>query len=248
MVVTWLLEGVAPDGSRVTYPLGKFPFRVGRDPDSELTVIAPGLSRRHAQLTIDIASGELLVSDLGSTNGTFVNRRRLEQPEALRDNDIVHFGSAEFRLRSAADKAAVGTPHDERTVVHTVAGKKLSEHFVANEREFRALLQGQGLASAVQPIVTADGGALFAYELLGRGAHPGLPQSPMHLFSMSARLNLEAELSTAFRNHGVEAVAPHLGNVALFVNSHPAETFTAAFASHIEHLVRTARWTSARRS
>ena len=233
-----MLEGVAPDGARVTYPLAAFPFRVGRDADNELTVIAPGLSRKHAMLSVDPISGELLLSDLGSTNGTYVNRSRLSAPRALSDNDIVHFGSAEFRLRAAAEHAAMLAPHEERTVIHTKSGSRLSEHFVANEREFRALLQGYGLASAVQPIVVADSGALFAYELLGRGAHPALPQSPMHLFNLSARLNLEAELSTAFRQHGIEAVAGHLGEAALFVNAHPTETFTAAFIGNIEQLVR----------
>ena len=238
MPVAWLLEGLAPDGSRVSYPIAAFPFRVGRDADNDLTVIAPGLSRRHALMTIDIGTGELLVSDLGSTNGTFVNRARLEEPKAVHDNDIVHFGSAEFRLRAiTGDDAEALNANDGRTVIGPKAGK-LSEHFVANEREFRTLLQGQGLESAIQPIVAASDGALFAYELLGRGGHPHLPRSPVHLFHLAARLNLEAELSTAFRHHGVEAVAARLGTAALFINAHPAETFTAGFCESLEQIVR----------
>ena len=45
--------------------------------------------------------------------------------------------------------------------------------------------------------VQAQGGGLFAYELLGRSTHPDLPASPMHRFSLATRLNLEAEISEA---------------------------------------------------
>jgi EAL domain-containing protein (putative c-di-GMP-specific phosphodiesterase class I) len=106
-------------------------------------------------------------------------------------------------------------------------GRVLSENFVRGEREFLAMLQSQhGLSAMVQPIVDARSGRLFAYELLGRCKHPSLPASPVHLFQLAATLGREAELSIAFRNHGVPAVAPRLKGARLFVNTHPDETFT----------------------
>ncbi|MEP7300664.1 MAG: EAL domain-containing protein [Caldimonas sp.] len=117
------------------------------------------------------------------------------------------------------------------------AGGPLSEHFIASEAQFLALLAGDGLAAAVQPIVADDDGRLLAYELLGRCTQPGLPNSPQHLFALATRLNRAGELSEALRRHGVARVAPHLGGALLFANAHPAETFEPAFLPGIARLV-----------
>jgi len=233
----WLLEGVASDGSRLTYHVSPIPFRIGRDADNDLAVTALGLSRRHANLTTDENTGRLRLTDLGSTNGTFVNRRRVSDSCLLCENDIIHFGSAEFRLRPVQpDRSVILPPSDLRTVM-VDPGRGLSEHFVANEGQFMSLLQGQGLSGAVQPIVAACGGGLVAFELLGRSTHPELPASPIHLFRLAAQLDREAELSQAFRSHGVNAMASRLGHAALFVNTHPSETFEEGFFSAVTGLL-----------
>jgi EAL domain-containing protein (putative c-di-GMP-specific phosphodiesterase class I) len=233
-----LLEGIGTDGSRLTYNVSPMPFRIGRDADNELTVTALGLSRRHANLTADEITGRLRLTDLGSTNGTFVNRQRVSGSCLLHENDIIHFGSAEFRLRPVdPDRTVILPPADHRTIM-AAPGSALSEHFVPNEKQFMDLLQGHGLSGAAQPIVAAQGGALAAYELLGRCTHPELPNSPIHLFHLAAQLKREAELSEAFRSHGVNAIAARLGPAALFVNTHPTETFEDGFFAAITVLLQ----------
>jgi EAL domain-containing protein (putative c-di-GMP-specific phosphodiesterase class I) len=232
-----LLEGIGTDGLRLTYNVSPIPFRIGRDADNELTVTALGLSRRHANLTADEASGRLRLTDLGSTNGTFVNRRRVTGSCLLQENDIIHFGSAEFRLRPLEPDRSVILPMNDMRTIMVEAGRALSEHFVPNEPQFMALLRGEGLSGAAQPIVAAKGGGLVAYELLGRCNHPDLPKSPIHLFHLAAQLKREAELSEAFRSHGVNAIAARLGHAALFVNTHPSETFEDAFFAAITKLL-----------
>ena len=238
MDAMWLLEGIATDGSRLRYYVSPIPFRIGRDADNDLSVTALGLSRRHANLAADEITGRLRLTDLGSTNGTFVNRRRVTGSCLLCENDIIHFGSAEFRLLPIQpDRSVILPPADVRTIM-AAPGAALSEHFVSNEIQFMELLQGQGLSGAAQPIVAAQGSALVAYELLGRCTHPELPPSPMHLFRLAALLKREADLSEAFRRHGVNAMAPKLGGAALFVNTHPSETFEDGFFSAITTLLR----------
>jgi len=237
VAATWLLEGIGTDGSRLTYNVSPIPFRIGRDADNELTVTALGLSRRHANLTADEATGRLRLTDLGSTNGTFVNRQRVTGSCLLRENDIIHFGSAEFRLRPLEPDRSVILPMNDMRTVMVEPGRALSEHFVPNEPQFMALLRGEGLSGAAQPIVAAVGGGLVAYELLGRCNHPDLPRSPIHLFHLAAQLKREAELSEAFRSHGVNAIASRLGHAALFVNTHPSETFEDGFFAAISQLL-----------
>ena len=224
----WFLESVAADGSRVTHAINKLPFRVGRDAVSDLAVDARGLSRQHAEFQLD-ASGALRLADLDSTNGTFVNRERIRGSRLVVENDVVHFGNAEYRLGvETATRMAQAADDGERTLIAPV-GSVLSENFVRHERQFMELLRGHGLAAAVQPIVHAGTGKLFAYELLGRCTHPDLPASPIHLFHLAAMLDREAELSSAFRDYGISAVGPRLNGTKLFVNAHPKETFAEGF-------------------
>lgn len=231
----WFLEGVAADGSRVTHPIAQLPFRIGRDPQAELAVEARGLSRQHAEFREE-AGGRLLLADLGSTNGTWVNRQRIDGPRWVAEADILHFGNAEFRLGSETATTLVartGSPAEERTML-VASGR--SSHFVEHEKEFRQLLGGEGLAAAVQPIVQAEGGAVFAYELLGRCEHPVLREPPGRLFDIAGKLGLRGALSTAFREHGVRAVAGRLGGAKLFVNTDGDETGHEAFFESLQAL------------
>ena len=40
-----------------------------------------------------------MLYDLGSANGTFVNGKRIDAPEALADGDTVRFGEVEFAFK-----------------------------------------------------------------------------------------------------------------------------------------------------
>lgn len=239
MDATWYLETLAKDGSRVVHEVRKLPFRVGRDPASDLPEATMGLSRRHAELSADI-SGRLRLTDMDSTNGTFVNRQRVNGSVLLADNDVIHFAHAEFRIRVRNDESAtfVGrkAAQDEDRTVIVPAGRGLSEDFVPNEREFKDLLRGQGLSGALQPIVDMRTREVFAYEWLGRGLHPDLPQSPIRLFQMAARLDRESELSQAFRDYGIKTVSARMKGATLFVNTHPKETFDEGFLRALSQL------------
>jgi pSer/pThr/pTyr-binding forkhead associated (FHA) protein len=69
----WYIEYIATDGAQARHWIRSLPFRIGRDIDNDLYLTAPGLSRHHAELVAD-GTGRLLLADLGSTNGSFVNQ------------------------------------------------------------------------------------------------------------------------------------------------------------------------------
>ncbi len=232
----WFLESVAADGSRVVHPIDRLPFRVGREAGNELAVDARGLSRRHAEFRLG-TDGALVVHDLDSTNGTWVNRERIKGERVLAENDVLHFGNAEYRLGlETATRMATRAFEDEGRTMMVPTGAKLTENFVQHEREFRELLAGQGLTCAAQPIVAARDGALRAYELLGRCEHPALREPPGRLFDLARKLKLEAPLSAAFRRHGITRIAPVLAGARVFVNTHPDETFTPGFLDELRTL------------
>jgi pSer/pThr/pTyr-binding forkhead associated (FHA) protein len=83
-----------PGGRRVS---------VGRVSDNELSLNDASVSKIHAAITMN-QQGTLLVADTGSTNGTFINGRRIAYGEArqIEDRDVVGFGDVEVRFRKTA--------------------------------------------------------------------------------------------------------------------------------------------------
>ena len=71
-------------------------FIVGRDGGSDIVLKDDTeVSRSHAKLD-PREDGTVLVTDLGSTNGTFVNGQRISGSVVLRDGDNVRFGDTSF--------------------------------------------------------------------------------------------------------------------------------------------------------
>jgi DNA-binding winged helix-turn-helix (wHTH) protein len=87
--------------------LGEGEHVLGRDPDLELFLDSPGVSRRHAR--IRIAGGEATVDDLGSKNGTFVADRRLDSPTRLVDGDRIRVGSVQLTFNAVRTWASTRT-------------------------------------------------------------------------------------------------------------------------------------------
>jgi len=77
-------------------------LNVGRAADSELSLNDASVSKIHAALVMN-QEGTLLVADTGSTNGTYINGRRIAYGEArpINDGDVVGFGDVEVRFRKS---------------------------------------------------------------------------------------------------------------------------------------------------
>jgi DNA-binding winged helix-turn-helix (wHTH) protein len=75
---------------------------LGRAPDAEVWIDAPGVSRQHARIRVDGA--EAWLEDLGSKNGTYLRGKAVTAPEVLRDGDQIRLGSVvvTFRIPPAA--------------------------------------------------------------------------------------------------------------------------------------------------
>lgn len=84
---------------------------VGRIPGNDLVLRAGNVSRQHARFVY--RDGRLIVSDLGSANGTYVNGRRIRHATILRDGDEVWIGDFYLRVEigpqaPASDMGAYG--------------------------------------------------------------------------------------------------------------------------------------------
>lgn len=70
---------------------GVCPVVVGRSSECDLLVLDPEVSRKHARF--DAQNGVVYVSDLGSSNGTFLNGRRLDDAIEVRPGDAIDVGT-----------------------------------------------------------------------------------------------------------------------------------------------------------
>jgi pSer/pThr/pTyr-binding forkhead associated (FHA) protein len=75
-------------------------FLVGRDPACHLRPASPLISKRHCVLLQ--GDGKVFVRDLGSTNGTFVNRQPVRGESELHHDDQLMIGPLMFRVRVEA--------------------------------------------------------------------------------------------------------------------------------------------------
>jgi EAL domain-containing protein (putative c-di-GMP-specific phosphodiesterase class I) len=228
----WMLESCAGDGGLLQRtPIDPVPFRVGRAPSLDLVLPSPHVSKNHAEIYSD---GEALrVRDLGSRNGTFLNRQPVADA-ALHRGDVLHFGDFEFRIASE-NGARAETADTERTMIHRGT---LSRQFATGASDMRTLLEEGQVTMVFQPIVNLPGRSTVACEALGRGRHPDLPESPVELFDIAAEIGPEAqaELSRLFRRRAVEMIKDQEETPLLFLNTHPAELELPGLLESLEEL------------
>ncbi len=129
---------VLPEGSTLV---------LGRDTTCDLPILDPGVSRRHADVRVD---GEVLVlQDLSSRNGTWLNGKRIGKGQA-RVGDLISFGPVELAVvEEVAPRVAITAPfaldgaatmvreramRSQAEAVEAVAGRRLSQLVAVAQR------------------------------------------------------------------------------------------------------------------
>jgi EAL domain-containing protein (putative c-di-GMP-specific phosphodiesterase class I) len=207
--VTWLLSGqVAEDQPLRNVRVDSSRFLVGRKPEASLCIPSPTVSREHAELTV--VDRELLLRDLGSTNGTYVNGTRIQAPCTVRHGDLLQFGQVVFRAVQQSTESGPKTIQDDS------CDRALALI------QFDQLMTQRAVTPHFQPIVSITDRSVLGYEVLARSRFFGL-KDPHSMFAAARVLNLESELSRIFREEGARTGQILPANHLLFVNTHPAE-------------------------
>jgi EAL domain-containing protein (putative c-di-GMP-specific phosphodiesterase class I) len=177
------------------------------------------VSKAHAEIYTDGLT--LRVRDLGSRNGTFLNREQVKDGP-LHERDVLHIGNYEFRVAREFVIEEDNCEDAEGTIIQTTP---LSRNFIAGASRIRELIDQAAVTMYFQPVVTLPGGKVSACEALGRGRLQPLPESPVELFALAEASGPEAqaELSRLFRRKAVELVKDRPEPPRLFVNTHPVE-------------------------
>jgi len=97
------LEVGPEDAPLARHPIGMLGAKLGRSAPAEIVFADKRISRRHCE--VEIKNGEMLVTDLQSTNGTFVDGERIEAPTVLPAGSELKIGDIVLthRVRALAD-------------------------------------------------------------------------------------------------------------------------------------------------
>jgi adenylate cyclase len=91
---------------------------LGRTAANTIVLESPKVSRRHALMHLQNI-GELWLIDFGSSNGTFLNKRRIHHPIRLSDGDQITIGDQVFRFRQPL---AISEEHKTAVMERTLRG------------------------------------------------------------------------------------------------------------------------------
>jgi len=95
----WILQSFEPEDAGLTFRLLPGTLKtMGRAPRADFVVDAALVSRVHCRFTLN-ETNELQLEDLGSTNGTFVNGKKVRRTQ-LSDGDKLTVGRVRFVVNS----------------------------------------------------------------------------------------------------------------------------------------------------
>ncbi|MCA9132602.1 MAG: EAL domain-containing protein [Planctomycetales bacterium] len=209
--ISWTLvrgTGKSQETDEQTILVHPLPFLVGRRPGCSMQLNFKTISGNHAELTIE--NEQLWVNDLKSTNGTYVNGRRIAEDTPLREEDLLQFADIAFRVKSERRAATCQTMQED-----------MCDRALALV-QFDRLMENRLVTPYYQPIIDMKSGQFRGYEVLARSRLFGL-ESCAAMFDAASRLNMEVELSRMLRWEGVREGLNLPHNSTLFVNTHPLE-------------------------
>jgi EAL domain-containing protein (putative c-di-GMP-specific phosphodiesterase class I) len=218
----WELRGrPAPNAPLHEIPIASYPFTIGRRPGNLLSLADPTVSGQHAEI---IRRGcEIFIRDLGSTNGTFVNGRRIRDVERLCEGAVLQFGSARYVAGARRDveaKATIAADFSEEALAHLL---------------FDRMLVGVQVRPILQPVVRLDDGTRVGYEVLARSDLPGL-ETPAAMFRVATERGRELELSQLLRREGLKVSKPLDYGADFYLNTHPVELASPELLHSLERL------------
>ena len=219
--IKWFLEAVADANREWKVVVETDPFIVGRDEDCELKLTDKRISKRHFEIR---RGGDLIwIRDLESTNGTFVNHKKIKQAELLEQGDIITVGKFKFCIKN--EKSNTTPIADETFSSDSMDISQEFKDLYSLEPKLRALLIDRDVIPHFQPILKFSDMEVVGYEILGRISDECLPSNPSELLELAQLFGYDSDLSTLFREVGVDIGKNLPGSPDLFVNTTPMEVY-----------------------
>lgn len=218
--VSWLEREVAgQEPERIE--LSQLPFTLGRNESCDYQIRSSRVSREHAEIYRD--AGVLCIRDLKSTNGTFVNGKRIED-QRLVEGDLVVIADIQFSLRGNRGNSVRKTVTQ---VMDSSESASAREEDAARElihviRRRQEILLHRAARSRFQPVYDLAQDCCIGYEAVPR---PQLAQetSSAQQILDTTDCRLTERMSQLHRLIAAEHVSRLPGATLLFVKLQAAE-------------------------
>ncbi|MEY3701792.1 MAG: hypothetical protein RI891_1084 [Gemmatimonadota bacterium] len=176
-------------------------IRIGRHPENDLRFdleLDRDASSRHAEIRLE--EGRYVLTDLGSTNGTFVNGERLTGTRALHDGDVIDFGPNGPSVSLTIQGAVAARPEVRQTRSTPVETTPSTAPLPKKNTEVRIAEAVRKETGALRRMIL-----LLVVVVVGGGADPGLGEARAEIDRLSAELR-----TTQQRGENVSSIADRL--------------------------------------
>ena len=230
----WFLVGcLSPEKLLTEVKIDSPTFIIGRRPESDLQIGSQCVSARHAEI-LQIGP-HLFIRDLGSTNGTYLNRQQVRQPAPIAVGDHIEIANVEFRVEFRNGSSEDPRRELEALKKTTQAVDVLESNWVLSQ--FSLLLTEELVTPSYQPILTLESLSIVGYEALARTSLMGL-ENPAEMFHVAEMVKKEVDLSIICRRKALEDSQFIGANHTLFVNTHSNEQLQTDLLSSLIEIRR----------
>jgi adenylate cyclase len=144
----WTLSLRSIGGEPQEIEIRKAKTTIGRRTDNDIVISDSSASRYHAELLLE--DGALLLRDLLSTNGTFVNRVRIDEGCRLAHNDVIRIGECTLSVHlQSTDERLMLAPSGTHVLTRDVVLESIDQHAVLMYEAARKLNTVMDIDSAL---------------------------------------------------------------------------------------------------
>lgn len=164
------------------------PFSIGRKEGNALRLHNPYISKFHAQIQQE-ESGQYWITDLGSTNGTYLNQQPVKTRTPLNDGNIILFGKNEiFKVILSTVDPLAASGHSLEIAAHLVSPSLSAAQASANPAD------AANLSSAWTNLIDLAADPIAAMEFQDREPETETYSAPKMLWPDVVKLKTENEI------------------------------------------------------
>ena len=201
--------------------LETFPFSVGRSELSDLRIDSDRVSREHSVIVEE--GGRFRVRDLGSTNGTFLNGRQIDE-SPINDGDILLVADVELTFlvgRRQITSTAVTQAIDFGPAADGAGAGPIA--IIRQVRRFHEALTHRCMGNLFQPIGALESGQVLGYEAVDQSDHPENGWMKAQQVLLSAECRLASRVRQLRRMLAAEESLGFPAGASVFLKVHSSE-------------------------